>query len=94
MCAWRDHDVIKLAYLVQKVIDELADRQAERLATVQKKKNISEQEYQRRMARQRKVLRRELEAVAKGIVDKCVSTMDDIRNVRYDLWHCIMLYHW
>lgn len=69
-------------HLVQKVIDELADRQAERLATVQKKKNISEQEYQRRMARQRKALRKELEAVAKGIADKCVSTMDDIRNVR------------
>ncbi|KAI7887357.1 putative acyltransferase [Lichtheimia hyalospora FSU 10163] len=68
---------------VQKVIDQLADRQAEQLAIVQKKKNISEQEYQRRVARQRKALRRELEAVAKGIADKCISTMDNIRNVRF-----------
>ncbi|KAI9310810.1 hypothetical protein BX666DRAFT_2032528 [Dichotomocladium elegans] len=67
---------------VQQVISELADRQAKQLLAVQKKKNISEEERAKRIEKQRKQLRRELEAVARGITDKCVSTMDDARNVR------------
>ncbi|KAI7850552.1 putative acyltransferase [Circinella umbellata] len=68
---------------VEEVITELADRQAKKLVAVQKKKNMSDEERIKRIEKQRKRLQKELEVVAKGITDKCVSTMDDIRAVRF-----------
>ena len=67
---------------MEEVITELADRQAKKLIAVQKKKNMSDEERAKRIEKQRKRLQKELEVVAKGITDKCVSTMDDIRAVR------------
>ena len=67
---------------MEEVITELADRQAKKLIAVQKKKNMSDEERVKRIEKQRKRLQKELEVVAKGITDKCVSTMDDIRAVR------------
>ncbi|KAG0188238.1 hypothetical protein DFQ28_005196 [Apophysomyces sp. BC1034] len=66
----------------QHIIDVLADRQAERLQATQKKSKLSEAEQAKRLRKQRRVMRRELEVVAKAILDKCVASMDDIRIVR------------
>ncbi|KAF7729552.1 hypothetical protein EC973_004227 [Apophysomyces ossiformis] len=77
----REHRNI-VAPLVQEVIEMLADRQAERLQTTRKQSKLSEAEQAKRQRRQRKAMKRELEVVAKAILDKCVSTMDDIRIVR------------
>lgn len=72
-------------YVVQQVIAELADRQAAQLEEAQKlskNTNLSESAKRKQIEKRRKALQKELEIVAKGIVDKCVSTMDDVRMVR------------
>lgn len=78
--------VILTWYLtVQGVIHDLADSQAAQLQAAQKinnNKNLSDEERAKRIAKQKKMLRKELEVVAKGIADKCVAAMDDPRLVR------------
>lgn len=71
--------------IVQSVIHDLADSQAAQLQAVQKinnNKNLSDEERAKRIAKQKKMLRKELEVVARGITDKCVAAMDDPRLVR------------
>ncbi|ORX51323.1 acyltransferase-domain-containing protein, partial [Hesseltinella vesiculosa] len=71
---------------VQDVIDLLAERQAKRLQEAQDAKKVSklsDKEKGKLHRRQQRALRRELQAVAKGIADKCVAKMDDIRFIRF-----------
>ncbi|KAI8071456.1 hypothetical protein BC940DRAFT_294491 [Gongronella butleri] len=71
---------------VQKVIEELANRQALRLQETQNAKKVakmSEKDREKMLKKQQKAFRRELQAVAKGIADKCVAKMDDIRFIRF-----------
>ncbi|RUS23656.1 acyltransferase-domain-containing protein [Jimgerdemannia flammicorona] len=65
---------------VQDCISKLAERQAELLnqtATVA----VSPTDEKKRLKQQR-ALERELEAVARGIADKCFARMDDVRVLR------------
>ncbi|KAI8098984.1 putative acyltransferase [Halteromyces radiatus] len=71
---------------VQEIIDELANRQSERLQLTQnpsKMAKLSDEQRSKLLHKQRKALRRELEAVAKGIAEKCVAKLDDIRFIRF-----------
>ncbi|KAI8979677.1 hypothetical protein BDF20DRAFT_906184 [Mycotypha africana] len=62
---------------VQEIIQRLAKEQAD-LLIAQKKKKWDE----KRITKQRKALRKELEVVAKAIVDKAFATMNSKRTVR------------
>lgn len=62
---------------VQEIITLLADRQTENLVARKKwKKN------DKRIEKQRKALRKELEVVAKAITEKAVATVDSVRTLR------------
>lgn len=62
---------------MQSIIDQLADRQTELLAN-QKKWTKND----KRIEKQRKAMRKELQVVAKAIVQKCVATVDSSRTLR------------
>lgn len=62
---------------VQEIMDQLATRQTEILAN-QKNWKVSD----KRIEKQRKALRKELEVVAKAIIEKAVSTLDSNRTLR------------
>lgn len=64
---------------VQEIITQLANRQTEIL--VAQKKWISND---KRIEKQRKALRKELEVVAKAIAEKAIATVDSVRTLRYD----------
>ncbi|KAI9278119.1 hypothetical protein BY458DRAFT_538806 [Sporodiniella umbellata] len=61
---------------VQEVIDRLADRQTERLVNQKKWKRS-------RAEKQKKSMRKELEIVAKTIVEQAVATVDSMRTLRF-----------
>ncbi|GAA5798730.1 glycerol-3-phosphate acyltransferase [Helicostylum pulchrum] len=63
---------------VQEIMDQLATRQTEILAN-QKNWKVSD----KRIEKQRKALRKELEVVAKAIIEKAVSTLDSNRTLRF-----------
>ncbi|KAI8075673.1 glycerol-3-phosphate acyltransferase [Thamnidium elegans] len=63
---------------VQDIMDQLATRQTEILANQKKWKGDD-----KRIEKQRKALRKELEVVAKAIVEKAVSTLDSNRTLRF-----------
>ncbi|KAI7891829.1 putative acyltransferase [Mucor mucedo] len=63
---------------VQSIIDQLADRQTELLAN---QKNWNKDD--KRIEKQRKAMRKELQVVAKAIVQKCVATVDSSRTLRF-----------
>ncbi|GAA5814739.1 hypothetical protein MFLAVUS_008241 [Mucor flavus] len=63
---------------VQNIMDQLATRQTEILAN---QKNWKDND--KRIEKQRKALRKELEVVAKAIVEKAVSTLDSNRTLRF-----------
>ncbi|KAL0095889.1 acyltransferase [Phycomyces blakesleeanus] len=71
---------------VQDVIHQLADRQNAILEATRKPtkkfKKLSPAEQQKRIRKQEKALCHELEIVANAIVDKCISTMDNVRVIR------------
>lgn len=62
---------------MQEIINRLADRQTEKLAEQKKWKSND-----KRIEKQRKAFRKELEVVAKAIAEKAVATMDSIRTLR------------
>lgn len=63
---------------VQEIIDLLAQRQTEILVNQKKwKKN------DKRIEKQRKALRKELEVVAKAITEKAVATVDSLPTLRF-----------
>lgn len=66
---------------VQNAIDLLAERQAHLL--VDSSSIVSDKKRVANLQRKRKTFKRELEAVAKAIADKCFSRMDDIRLLRF-----------
>lgn len=63
---------------VQEIITLLADRQTEILVAQKKWK-----QNDKRIEKQRKALRKELEVVAKAITEKAVATVDSLRTLRY-----------
>jgi acyl CoA:acetate/3-ketoacid CoA transferase beta subunit len=62
---------------VQEIIDQLAERQTEILVNQKKWKKSD-----KRIEKQRKALRKELEVVAKAITEKAVATVDSLRTLR------------
>lgn len=64
--------------LVQDIIDQLATRQT-KILTEQKKWKPND----KRIEKQRKALRKELEVVANAIIEKAISTLDSNRTLRY-----------
>lgn len=62
---------------MQDIIERLADRQTKILAEQKKWKSND-----KRIEKQRKALRKELEVVAKAITEKAVATVDSIRTLR------------
>ncbi|ORZ18841.1 acyltransferase-domain-containing protein [Absidia repens] len=71
---------------VKEIINELSERQSARLQLTQnpsKMSKLSDQEKSKLLYKQKKALRHELEAVAKGIAEKCISQMDSLRFIRF-----------
>ncbi|CAO3594415.1 unnamed protein product [Absidia cylindrospora] len=71
---------------VNEIINELSERQSARLQLTQnrsKMSKLSDQEKSKLLYKQKKALRHELEAVAKGIAEKCISQMDSLRFIRF-----------
>lgn len=71
--------------IVQEVINLLAERQSARLQLTQNKSKMSkmsDKERSKMVHKQQMALRKELQAVAKGIADKCISRMDSMRFIR------------
>ncbi|KAI8331761.1 putative acyltransferase [Chlamydoabsidia padenii] len=71
---------------VQEVIELLAERQSARLQRTQnqsKMSKMSDKAKSKMIYKQKQALRQELEAVAKGIADKCISRMDSMRFIRF-----------
>lgn len=64
---------------VQEIITQLANRQTEILVAQKKWKSND-----KRIEKQRKALRKELEVVAKAIAEKAIATVDSVRTLRYD----------
>ncbi|KAI8993177.1 hypothetical protein BDB01DRAFT_775443 [Pilobolus umbonatus] len=63
---------------VQQIIDQLTDRQMERLAA---QKNWDQKD--KRFMKKRNEARRELEVVAKAIAEKAIATLDSSRTLRF-----------
>ncbi|KAI8371392.1 uncharacterized protein BYT42DRAFT_622292 [Radiomyces spectabilis] len=82
----RMKDAVLNSAQVQQVINEIAERQAQRLQSTQaltKSSKLSAQDIVRQRRKQQKALKRELQAVAKAIADKSIATMDSMRVVRF-----------
>lgn len=62
---------------MENIIERLADRQTEILVQQKKWKPND-----KRIEKQRKALRKELEVVAKAIAEKAIATVDSIRTLR------------
>ncbi|KAL9553935.1 hypothetical protein MBANPS3_003051 [Mucor bainieri] len=63
---------------VQEIITQLANRQTEILVAQKKWKSND-----KRIEKQRKALRKELEVVAKAIAEKAIATVDSVRTLRF-----------
>ncbi|CAO3611194.1 unnamed protein product [Cunninghamella blakesleeana] len=69
---------------VNKTIDDLAEKQAISLLSSQSKwQKLSDKEKSKMLHKQKKALRKELQAVAKGIAEKSVAKLDSIRFIRF-----------
>ncbi|CAO3633120.1 unnamed protein product [Cunninghamella echinulata] len=72
------------AEAVNKTIEDLAEKQALSLLSSQSKwQKLSDKEKSKLLHKQKKALRKELQAVAKGIAEKCIAKLDSIRFIKF-----------
>lgn len=68
---------------MNKTIEDLAEKQALSLLSSQSKwQKLSDKEKSKLLHKQKKALRKELQAVAKGIAEKCIAKLDSIRFIK------------
>ncbi|KAI8643609.1 hypothetical protein BD408DRAFT_414566 [Parasitella parasitica] len=77
-CSAKIKQVVLDSKKVQEIITQLADRQTEILVAQKKWKSDD-----KRIEKQRRALRKELEVVAKAIGEKAIATVDSVRTLRF-----------